>query len=80
MKIYGRWTEGIGMDSAIKLKPRCQVEDLYLPQRRRGNIKSRVEGEADTQEFPNCKAMEWKTCSGECELYKEERGVLEGEM
>ena len=70
------------MDAAEKLKLRFRMEDLELPERRTRYTSSRVEEEEeDKQNCPCGKAIESRThIVAECELYQEERDVLEGEM
>ena len=89
LKIYGGLKEGIGMkeylhgplDAAKNLKLRFRVGDLDLPERRKRYTSKRVEEEVDKQNCPCGKAVESRThIVAECELYKEERDVLEGEM
>ena len=69
------------MDFAITLKLRFGVGDLDLPERRKRHTGSREEEEVDAQMCPCGKAIESRTpIVGECEVYKEERDVLEEEM
>ena len=71
------------MDAAKNLKLRFRVGDLDLPERRQRYTSSRVE-EVDKQNCPSMacgKTIESRThIVAECELYQEERDVLEGEM
>ena len=68
------------MDYAKSLKLRFRVGDLDLPERRNRYTSSREEEEEGAQRCP-CKAKESRThIVGECEMYKEERDVLEEEM
>ena len=89
LKIYGGLKEGIGMkaylhdpmDAARNLKSRFRVGDLDLPERRKIYTSTRVEEAEDKQNCPCGKATESRTHTvAECELYQEERDVLEGEM
>ena len=84
--ICGRLSEGIGMktylhgplDFAKTRKLRFCVGDLDLPERRKMCISSREEEEIYAQMCPCGKAIQSTTqIVGECELYKEERHVLE---
>ena len=71
------------MEFAKTLKLRCRVDDLDLSERRRGYTGSREEKEeqVNAQMCPYGKAAERKThIVGECEIYKEERDVLQEEM
>ena len=71
------WPNGRGEN----LKLRFRVGDLDLPERRKRYTSSREEEDVDRQKCPCGKAMESRThIVAECELYKEERDVLEGEM
>ena len=64
-----------------KLKLRFRVGDLDLPERRKRYTSSREEEEEDAQKCPCGKTMESRThIVAECELYKEERDVAEGEV
>ena len=68
-------------DAAKNLKLRFRVWDLDLPERRRRYTTNRVEEEEEKQNCPCGKAIEIRThIVAECELYQEERDVLEGEM
>ena len=63
------------------LKLRFWVGDLDLPERSKRYTSKRVEEEVDKQNCPCGKAIESRThIVAECELYQEERDVLEGEM
>ena len=69
------------MDAAKNLKLRFRVGDLDLPQKRKRYTSSREDEDVDAQKCPCDKAMVSRThIVAECELYKEERDVLEGEM
>ena len=69
------------MDAAKILKLRFRVGDLDLPERRKIYTCSREEEDVDAQKCPCGEAMESRAhIVAECELYKEEREVLEGEM
>ena len=69
------------MDFAKTQKLRFRVGDLDLPERRKRYTSSREEEEIDAQMCPCGKAIESRThIVGECEIYKEERDVLEEEM
>ena len=71
------WSNGRGEI----LKLRFRVGDLDLSERRKRYTSSREEEDVDAQKCPCGKAMESRThIMAECELYKEERDVLEGEM
>ena len=66
------------MDFAKTQKLRFRVGDLDLPERRKRYTSSREEEEIDAQMCPCGKAIESRThIVGECEIYKEERDVLE---
>ena len=66
------------MDYAKTLKLRFRVGDLDLPERRKQYTSSRGEAEEDAQMFHWNKAVKSRThIVGECEIYKEERDVLE---
>ena len=89
LELYGGLKEGIGMkrylhgpmDYAKSLKLRFRVGDLDLPERRNRYTSSREEEEEGAQRCPCGKAKESRThIVGECEMYKEERDVLEEEM
>ena len=68
------------MDAAKNLKLRFRVRDLDLPERRKRYTSSREE-DVDAKKCPCGNAMESRThLVVECELYKEERDVLEGDM
>ena len=68
------------MDYAKTLKLRFRVGDLDLPERRKRYTSSREE-EDDAQVCRCGKAAESRAhIVGECEIYEEERDVLEGEM
>ena len=68
-------------DNAKTLKLRFRVGELYLPERRKNYASSPDEEEEDAQTCPCDKATESRThVVGECEVYKEERDVLEAEM
>ena len=55
--------------------------DLDLPKRRKRYTTKRVEEEKDKQSCPCGQAIESRThIVAECEVYQEERDVLEGEM
>ena len=65
------------LDYAKTLKLRFRVGGLDLPERRKRYTNSRGEAE-DAQMRPFGKAVESRThIVGECEIYKEERDVLE---
>ena len=65
------------MDYAKTLKLRFRVRDLDLPARRKRYASSREEEEI-AHMCPCGKAVDSKTqVVGECEIYKEERHVLE---
>ena len=69
------------MDFAKTLKPRFGVGNLDLPERRKKYTSSGEEEEINAQMCPSGKALESRTHTvGECEMYKEERDVLEKEM
>ena len=66
------------MDYAKMLKLQIRVGDLDVPERRKRCTSSREEEEEDAQMCPCGKAQETRThFVGECEMYKEERDVLE---
>ena len=68
------------MDFAKTLKLRFRVGNLDLPEKRKRYTSNREE-EVDAQMFPCGEAIESRThVAGECEIYKEERDVLEEEM
>ena len=68
------------MDYAKTLKLRFRVGDLDLSERRRRYTSSQEEGE-DEQMGPCGKAVESRThIVGKCEIYKEERDVLQKGM
>ena len=84
LEIYGGFREEIGMktyvhgpmDSAKTLKLRFRVGDLDLPERR--GTSSREEEDGDAQMCPCGRATESGThVVGECEIFKEDWGVLE---
>ena len=86
LEIYGRLREEIGMkaylhgpmDYAKTLKLRFRVGDLDLPGRRKRYASSREEEEI-AKMCPCGKAAESGThLVGECEIYKEERDLLQG--
>ena len=88
VKIYGGLREVIGMkaylhgpiDYAKNLKLRFRIGDLDLLERRKRYTSSRVK-EEDTQTCPCGKTRESRiNIVAECELYKEERDMLEEEM
>ena len=65
------------MDLTKTLKLHFHVGNLDLPERRKRYTSSR-EGEIDAQMCPCGKAIESRShIVGECDLYKEERDVLE---
>ena len=69
------------LHAAKRLKLRFRVGDLDLPDTRKRYTTNRVEEEVDKQTCPCGKAIEIRThIVAECELYQEERDVLEGEM
>ena len=70
------------MDYGKTLKLRVRVGDLDLPGRRKMySTSSRVELEEDAQSCPRGNADESRThMAVDCELYKEERKMLEEEM
>ena len=89
LEIHGGLKEGIGikkylhgpLDTAKKSKLRFRVGDLDLPERRKRYTSKRVEEEVDKQNCQCGKAIESRThIVAKCELYQEERDVLEGEM
>ena len=89
LKIYGGLKEGLGMktflhgplDYSKNLKLRFRIGDLDLPERRKRYTSSRVEEEEEARTCPCGKARESRThVVAECELYKEEWDVLEGEI
>ena len=66
------------MGYAKTLKLRFRVGGLDLPERRKRYTRSRGEEEQDAQMCLCGKAAESTTHTvGECEMYHEERGVLE---
>ena len=65
------------MDYAKTLKLGFRVGDLDLPERRKRYASSRGEEEEDAQMCPCGNAVEWNSPSGECEIYKKERDLLE---
>ena len=67
------------MDYTKTLKLRFRVGDLGLPQRRKRYTSSRGEEEEDAQMCSCGKVVESKNRIrvGECEIYQEERDVLE---
>ena len=68
------------MDFAKTLKLRFRVGDLDQPERRNRYSSSREEEEIDAQICPCGKSIESRThIVGDCEIYKEERDVLEEE-
>ena len=68
------------MDFAKETKLRFRVGDLDLPERKNRYASSREEEEVHAQMCLHGKAIESKThIVGECEVYKEERDVLEKE-
>ena len=69
------------MDYAKKLKLRFRVGDLDLPEKRKRHTSSREEEDVATNMCPCGTTIEGRTHTvGECEIYKEERDALEGEM
>ena len=89
LKIYGGLQEGIGMtaylhgppDAAKNFKLRFRVGDLELPERREIYTTNRVEEKEDKRKCPCGKAIESRTRKvAECELYQEERDVLEAKQ
>ena len=70
------------MDYAKTLKLRFCVGDLDLPERRKRYTSRREEEEVDAQMCPGGRAIrEGRTHRvGSCEIYDEERGVLEEKM
>ena len=86
--IYGRLGEGIGMktylhgpmDFAKNAVTAISCRDLNLPESTKRYTSSREKEEVDAQMCPCGKEIESRTpirVAGECEMYKEERGVLE---
>ena len=68
------------MDYAKTLKLRFRAGGLDLPERKKRYASSREE-EEDAQMCPCGRAVESRThIVGECEIYKEERELLEEEM
>ena len=68
------------MDYAKRLKLQCRVGDLDLPERKR-YTSSREKEKEHARMCPCGKAVESRThIAGECEIYKKERDVLEGEV
>ena len=64
-------------DYAKTLKLRFRSRDLDLPERIKRYTGSREEGEEDAQRYPCSEAIENGThVVGECEMHKEERGIL----
>ena len=69
------------LDFAKTLKLRFGVGDLDLPEKRRRYTSSREQDEVDAQMCPGVKPIENRThIVGECEMYKEERDVVEEKM
>ena len=69
------------MEAAKNSKLRFRVGDLNLSERRKGYTSGRGEEEVDAQHCPCGKAIGSRThIVAECELYQEERNVLDGEM
>ena len=66
------------MGFAITLKLRFRVDDLDLPERKKRYNSSWEEEDVDSRMCPCGKALECRSHTGECEMYKEERDVLEG--
>ena len=86
LEVYGGSREDIGMktylhgpmDFAKKLKPRFRVGDMDLPERRKRYASSREEEDVATGMFPvRHNKRDRSHVVGECEIYKEERDVLE---
>ena len=87
LQIYGGLREGIGMktylhglmDYATKLKLRFRVGDLDLPEKRKRYTSSREEEEDVATNWCPCgTTIEGRThIVGGCEMYKEERHVLQ---
>ena len=89
LKIYGGLQEGIGMkaylhgplDAAKNFKLQFRVGNLELPESRKRYTTNRVEEDVGKQNCPYGKAIGSRThIVAGCELYQEERDVLEGEM
>ena len=69
------------VDYAKKLKLRIRVGDLDLPERRKRYYRGREEKHVDAHLRPYGTTIESRIhIIGECEIYKEERDVLEDEM
>ena len=69
------------MDYAKTLTVRVRVEDLDLPERRKRYTSSREKEKEHARMCPCGKAVESRAhIAGECEIYKKERDVLEGEV
>ncbi|CAM9479691.1 unnamed protein product [Sphacelaria rigidula] len=69
------------MDAAKNLKLRFRIGELDLPERRKIFTSRRKEEEVDAQNCPCGEAIESRShLVAECELYKQERDVLEGKM
>ena len=69
------------IDYAKNLKLRFRIGDLDLPERRKRCTSNRVEDDEDAQTCPCGKARESRIhIVVECELYKDERDILEEEM
>ena len=86
LKIFGGLSEGIRtktyshgpMVFAKTLKPQLRVGELDLPERRKRYTSSRKEEGVDAQVCMCGKAIESFTYMvGECEMYEEERDMLE---
>ena len=66
------------MDFAKTQKPRFRLGDLDLPERRKRYTSNRKEEKVDSLMCPCGKPVESRThIIGGCEMYKEERDVLE---
>ena len=68
------------MDFTKTLKLHYRAGDLDPPGARKRCTISREEEEIDAQIFPCSKSIERIHKVGECEMYKEERDLLEEEM
>ena len=89
MEIYRGLREHVGMkayqqgpmDYAKNLKLRFRVGDVALPERRKRHTSSREEEDVATNLCSCGGTTESRThIVGECEMHKEERDALEGEM
>ena len=89
LEISGGLREGVGMKThlygpayfAKTLKLLFRHGDLDLPEKRKRYTSSLEEEDVDVQMCPCGKAIDSRThIAGECEVFKEERDVLEEEM